>query len=112
QLSSNGFPSYRKGQIFTGDRFRAAMLRHQLVGEVFYRANAIHFLLPASASSSFAVTISRGDATQIHASFTGEIERIVRQCLDGRRVRGMRFTWREQRPSLRHRRAQDEPPAK
>jgi len=95
QLSQASAGLYRKDQIFVGDSFRFALRRVEVIGEVLYARNSIHFLLPASGSSTLAITIAKGDAQAAHNAFTTDVETSIRSRLDGRRVRGMTFAWRE-----------------
>src|SRR5207247_2596803 len=71
---------YRKEVILPGDRFRT-MYRNDVIGEILYANNSIHFLLPSSASSTFAITLAKGDAQAAHDSFANDIEAIVRNTL-------------------------------
>lgn len=75
-----------------------------LAGELFLGKSCAYMLLPLSDDLLQASAFSNADCSVFLKQFCDDIEETARNRLDGRRVRGMDFTWKEKdipRPSFR-----------
>ncbi len=96
-LSSDWMRYYRSA-------FMPGMEGGELAGELFLGQSCAYVLLPLSDDLLQASAFSPGDCSAFLKQFCDDLEEGARNRLDGRRVRGMDFTWKKRevrRPSFR-----------
>ena len=87
--------------LFYDRRFPRTRSPQPLGGGILFRDGAVYILVPYR-SRLFAVEIRDGRTESFLEQFTSDVTSAATATLDGRRLRGMRFEWREEHGGAFH----------